>query len=217
MKIAVVGMVENGNIFAELDKQTLQPDMRIIVIDDEPAKGIENRRKRIAENQSRLQALVKDIDVDLVWQVEGDCELPENALEELYASYLEKRGKDFAYVSGIQVGRHGVYCIGAWHIAPDELRSVQHDLRGLQEVDATGLYCLLAPKNKWLEGVASWDGELYGPDVVWGLSIKGKKYVDMDLQIGHKVKGGVIRPSDISTCDVIYKKIDGKWHFKQLS
>ena len=88
--------------------------------------------------------------------------------------------------------------------------------KGLQQVDATGFYCLLAPKNIWLKGQCSWNGEHYGPDVNFGLSIPHKKFVDMDLHIGHKVKSGIIRPSDMSTCNARFYLQDDVWKFQQL-
>lgn len=219
MKILCVIQAENLNFYDEIAKQTVKPNDIIVYKDEDPAKTIETRRKRIAENHHKLVESVEEVqsDYDFIWQIEGDAEIPEDALERLIEDYkFLSQDNDVAYVSGIQVGRHGVYCLGAWHVSDDELKSADHRLEGLQEVDATGFYCLLAPIDKWLSGKASWDGQIYGPDVVWGLSLGGKKFIDMRIKLGHKIKSGVIRPDDLSTCNVSYKKIDGKWHFKQL-
>lgn len=216
MNILAIAQVEDEqNLLRQIAKQTLQPNDFAYYKDLEPADTIEGRRRRIAENHTKLEAIVAEQQPELVWQLEGDVELPENALEELYATYLMYRGDDFGYVSGIQVGRHGLYCLGAWqNITNDSFNSVDPTLKGLQEVDATGFYCLLAPSDVWLSGNAVWKGEPYGPDVVWGLSIDKKKYVDMDLHIGHVIKNGVIRPSDMSTCQVFYKRENGNWQYK---
>lgn len=232
--LAIAQLEDRENLDEQILKQTIQPDRVIYYHDETPAIGIENRRKRIAENHTKLQEIVKAYKPDLVWQLEGDCVLPDNTLERLIGHYIQLRDEDFGYISGIQVGRHGLYCLGAWRNFKFEyndivknkrdaikrelvaFESVDYKLTGIQEVEATGFYCLLAETDTWLSGKASWNGEPYGPDVVWGRSINKKKYVDMGLHIGHKVKRGIIEPSHISTCNVVFNKVDGKWGFKQL-
>jgi len=218
MRILVVAQVEDQrNIINQIKKQTRQPDVVHILVDYKPANTIDTRRKRIAENHDKLRDAAWEYEVDMIWQLEGDVDLPENCLERLIEDYHAMWGKDFGFVSGVQVGRHGLYALGAWHIYEDSFESVDHTKLGIQEVDATGFYCLLAPKHVWMKGKATWDGEPWGPDVNWGLSINKKKYVDMQLHIGHIVKRGIIRPSDASTCSVRYfKNADGEWKYKQL-
>lgn len=217
MRICVIAQVEDeSNLRQQIAKQTLKPNEVYIYTDPSPARTVTMRRRRIADNHElHLKKLVESSDCDLVWQLEGDVDLPNNALEELYASYLMYRGDDFGYVSGIQVGRHGLYCIGAWqNITDTTFNSIDPKLKGIQEVQATGFYCLLAPKDVWLSGVASWTDEPYGPDVVWGLSLNKKIYVDMDLAIGHVVERGVILPSHLSTCQAFFTKINNQWTYK---
>jgi hypothetical protein len=216
--ILCIAMVEDRtNLDKQILKQTTQPDRVVFYIDDEPAKGILERRKRIAENHEKLKAIVEAYKPDLVWQVEQDGDYPEDCLERLIQRYNDVKDDNFGYVSGIQVGRHGLYCIGAWrNFTEDSFESIDHDLKGLQPIDATGFYCILAPADVWLSGKSSWNGEPYGPDVVWSLSIDRKKYVDMDNQIGHIVKTGIIRPEHISTTTVRFYKENGRWEYKQL-
>lgn len=219
MKIIVVAQVENREYIDEqIAKQTIQPDVIKIYVDDNPAKGIDERRKKIADNHSILVNYVKESDCDFVWQLEGDSELPENALERLIGHYIRLQNEDFGYVSGIQVGRHGLYCLGAWIVNKDRtsFNSIDYKLKGTQQVDATGWYCLFAPRKVWLEGKTSYNNERYGPDVIWGLSLPYNKYVDMGLEIGHKIKGGIIRPSDMSTCNARFYLEDKQWKFEQL-
>lgn len=220
MNILCIGQVEDKTYIQEqIDKQTIQPHETILWVDDNPAQGIDERRKRISRNHHKLREIVKASDCDLVWQVEGDSELPENALERLLGHFYRMDDADFGYVSGVQVGRHGLYCLGAWNVKKDHtsFNSIDYNLHGIQQVDATGWYCLLAPREVWLMGNANWNGERFGPDVKWGLSLPHKKYVDMDLHIGHKVKSGIIRPSDASTCNARFYFEDGTWQFEQLS
>jgi hypothetical protein len=218
MKILAIGQVENDKfILDQINKQTVKPTNIAFYTDLAPEIGVEARRIRIAENHQELRNIVKVVKPDLVWQIEQDAVLPDDCLERLIARYRELEGCDFGYVSGIQIGRHGIYCIGAWKVGEDEFTSINKKLKGIQEVDATGFYCLLAPTDVWLSGIASWNGEPWGPDVNWGLSINKKKYVDMDLHIGHKTKSGIINVTDISTENVRFYKDNGRWNFKTFS
>lgn len=219
--IMVAAQVEDDtNLRAQIAKQTVKPDEVFIFVDPEPAVGINARRTRIAENHKILVEAVKAAKPDLVWQLEGDVDLEPDTLERLIYDYneLTEEHGEIAYVSGVQVGRHGLYCIGAWHVADDRQSFISVDNRneGLVMVDATGFYCLLANAEAWLSGKSSWTDEPYGPDVVWGLSIPKKKFVDMDLHIGHKTERYTIRVSDMSTCTVrFYKDVD-RWRYKIL-
>lgn len=216
MILCIAQVEDRANLDKQIAKQTVQPDRVIFLVDDNPAKGILERRKRIAENHQKLREIVKAYNPDYVWQVEQDGDYPPNTLELLLLD-AKSLSKDLAYVSGVQVGRHGLYCLGAWtDFTPDSFKSLDYTLEGIHEVEATGFYCLLAPTDKWLEGKCEWNGEPYGPDVVWALSIKGKKYCDMDLPIGHITKRGIIRVSDMSTCNVEFKRNGEKWEYKQL-
>lgn len=215
--LAIAQVEERNNLDKQIIKQTVQPEKVIYLEDGSPASGINARRVRIAENHKKLQDIVDAYKPDLVWQLEGDCLLPENTLETLIKRYQELKSDRFGYVSAIQVGRHGIYAIGAWHIGDDWFESVDKNLKGIQEVDATGFYCLLAPYEVWREGVAVWNGEPWGPDVNWGLSLRSKGYiivVDMDLPIGHKTGRGEIWPHYATTTNVRFKKKNDKWEYK---
>jgi len=221
MKILCVAQVEDRtNLDAQILKQTVQPDRVIFYVDPAPARGINERRTRIADNHRRLQDFVVAYKPDLVWQVEGDGDYPEDCLERLledYAMLKEIDDDNFGYVSGIQVGRHGLYCLGAWrNFTPDSFESLDYKLTGIQKVDATGFYCLLAERDVWLSGKAKWNGEPYGPDVAWGLSIDKNKYCNMSLDIGHIINSGIIRSEHMSTCNAQFYLEDSKWKYKQL-
>lgn len=215
MRVIAVACVEDRSLVDEqIAKQTRQPDEVVVLVDTEPAQGIDARRKRIAENQKLLQGIVERSDADIVWQLEGDSVVQENALDKLLMRYTEEP----AVYSGVQVGRHGLYCLGAWHINADRtrLRSVDHRLHGLQEVQGMGLYCFVMDRQSYLAAYATWDGERWGPDVNFFLSSPIKKYVDMDLHVGHFYKGGIIRPTDAAVCNAEFLLVNNQWEFKQL-
>jgi len=215
VKILCVGQVENEqHIRYEVARQSIQPDHTIFYTDLDPAKGIKDRRKRIADNHQILADLVREFDPDVVWQVEGDSVLPHNALERLLGHYISD--PDCIY-SGVQVGRHGLYCLGAWHINEDRslMASANYTDSGLKQVDAMGMYCFLTSKDIWLSGNCYWVDEHWGPDVNYFLSIDAPKVADMDLHIGHRTKSGIIQVSDISTCNATFFKELGKWRMIQ--
>lgn len=217
-----IGQIEDTQIFSQISKQTVRPAETYFFNDREPATGITSRREKIADNHIFLMGAVEDFNYDYVWQLEGDSILPENALEQLIEDYiaLKVANKNIGYVSGVQVGRHGIYCYGAWHMDADRkgFRSLNYKSKGVKEVDATGFYCLFAEREVWLNGNATWNGERWGPDVNFGLSLKEfgyKLYADTDLHIGHKTSRGIIQPSDISSCNVEFRKDEhGNWRYK---
>lgn len=217
MRILAIAQVESrDNLDKQIRKQTIQPDRATFYVDKNPAQTIEMRRKRIAQNHYKLRNIVNADEADLIWQLEGDVDLPENALESLLEAHNSINNTKLGYVSGIQVGRHGVYSLGAWHIPEDRQTfwSLDYKATGIQKVDATGFYCLLAKREVWLEGECSWDGEPWGPDVNWALSLEYTKYVDTSVRIGHITHRGIIHPDDPSTCNVRFYKEGDNWKYK---
>lgn len=218
MKILCTGQVESVDfIMKQVRKQTVQPDHIEFLVDSTPAVGINARRLRIAENHENLKGIVGEHQPDLVWQVEQDAILPENTLETLLENYKQLESHTLGYVSGVQVGRHGIYALGAYKVGKDEFSSIDHKKTGLHQIDGGGFYCLLASANSWLAGQASWNGEPWGPDVNWGLSLRKlgyHLYVNMDLHIGHKTQRGEIWPTHASTCNVRFVKKDDTWTYK---
>jgi len=157
MKISVGASVEHDkHIRKEIAKQTVQPDDIYIYVDETPAQGINARRARIADNHQKLKEYVEKSDCDFVFQVEGDCVLEPDTLEMLISTYQSASllsAKKLGFVSGTQVGRHGLYAIGAWHFNEDrtEYWSLDPKQELPIEVDATGFYGLLASKEVWLD------------------------------------------------------------------
>lgn len=215
MRVGVVAMVEDDKmLLREINKQTRQPDNIMIITDYAPARGIQARRHRIAVNQQMLKRAVNTLNVDMIWQLEQDVILPEDCLERLINDYeaLNRPG----FVSGIQIGRHGIYCIGAWHLYDDYFISVDPKAKGFVKVNATGLYCLLTSKETWMGATATYNGEPWGPDVNWGVSISKPKYVDMELHIGHRTNYGEIWPDHPPVCQAKFTKQGNGYAFEQF-
>lgn len=215
MRVLAIAQVEDrANLDTQILKQTVRPDRTVFYVDKSPAHTITERRKRIAWNHQKLRHIVQAYESEYVWQLEGDVDLPEDALESLLKTHASINDPQLGYVSGVQVGRHGIYALGAWHVQEDAFQSLDYKSKGLQQVDATGFYCLLAKRDVWLQGECSWSGEPYGPDVVWSLSLEYNKYVDMNLKIGHKTSRGTIHPDQLSTCNVRFYKDGNDWKYK---
>ena len=220
MRILCIGQIEDRtNIDKQILKQTVHPDRVILLEDKEPAIGVNARRIRIAENHQKLIDIVKAYpEYDVIWQVEGDCIFKPDTLQLLIERYKQLLYPKLGYVSGVQVGRHGIYALGAWHFpSQEEFSSLDCNETRTTPVDATGFYCLLAPREAWLKGEATWNGERWGPDVNWGLSLKKQGYeiyADTNITVGHKTQRGEIWPEHISTCNVRFYKENGQWKYK---
>lgn len=185
-----------------------------LLIDEHPQTEMEDRRRRIAQNQNLLQGYIlsmiaaKDnglMNFDYIIQIEGDTVLKEDTIENLTNSFEYQKRQDpkIGYMSASTVGRHGIYHIGAWNITEDKIESINHKLKGIQKVDGTGLYCLVTTPDIFIKGHCDWKDEKYGPDVVWGLSLKElgyNIYIDLDIQVGHRMirkgKESVLWPKD---------------------
>jgi len=224
--LAIAAVEDRTNLDIQIAKQTLQPNNVFVHVDKNPAQGINERRKRIAENHKILAQAIRDLQPDLVWQLEGDSVLEPDTLQKLYDDYQVLKGIDFGYVSGREIGRHGLYCLGAWYVADDRksFESLDYKEDKLVTVDATGFYCLLAQPKTWLKGVCEWNGEGWGPDVNFGLSLKKhgyKIYVDPKIAIGHQVTNrngtkGVISVDTSYMCNARFILDNGRWIYKQL-
>jgi hypothetical protein len=228
----LIAQVEDkANLIKQIEKQTVQPDVTFIYVDERPAQGLSMRRERIAQNHSVLLDAVERYQPDYIWQLEQDVDIEDTFLERM----IELEKANDCVISGIQVGRHGLYCLGAWRNFKYEyndivknksdaikrelvsFESIDYKLTGIQEVEAVGFYCLFAKtKNYVKEGVADYLDEYpYGPDVVYTRQFD-KILCDMDLKVGHVTPRGIIRPEHISTCNVKFKKVNNRWEYKTL-
>lgn len=225
--LAIAQVEDRENLDKQILKQTVQPNRSIFYVDKTPVpqhyeRGYQEvvnlRKKRISENHFKLRDIVKAYPSDLIWQLEQDVILPPDCLEKLIKHFKSLKSQKIGYISASQVGRHGIQCIGAWNFkSPKEFESVDYRLKGLQKVDATGFYCLLAPRDIWLKGEASWSGEIWGPDVNFSMSLSSKRdyniYIDLSLEIGHKVGDRELWPSDLRTQNVRFYQDGNNWKY----
>jgi len=228
MRVTVIAQVENATLIKkQIEKQTIKPVQSLILVDKSPEPDTEEieamraRRLRISQNHKELKQMVESYcHTDFIWQLEGDGVLSEDCLERLIRVYekLESEGNKVGYVSGIQMGRHGLKCVGAWRFNEDgSFKSLNWNSKGLQTVDGSGFYCLLAKKDVWLKGSAEWNNEPYGPDVAFGLSLKKlgyNIYMDMTNWVGHKTEKTILYPD--SGINVEFYRDINKWKYRVI-
>jgi len=149
--------------------------------------SIKRRRQRIADIHNELKVLIKN--AEYIFLIEDDTIVPTNALAKLLHHYLTM--PSMGIVSGIQIGRWGFDHIGAWLVddiySPNAITSVKLE-EGLQQVDATGLYCCLTRAEHYLRFNFEPFMNALGPDVAFGVYLRQQgylNYVDYSIKCDH--------------------------------
>ena len=172
-------------------------------------KSVRVRRDRIAEVMNQAKGLIGD--TEFVFGLEDDTTFPHRTMEK----FLRFAGntKDFGFITGIQVGRHGFPHVGAWktdnYSDPKKIWSIPR-FRGITNIDAGGFFCFLTPTSLFKSVDHSWKEPL-GPDVNYGLIIKRRGFLcfaDWDIECGHMT---ILSPSDRSIRTLGFAKNDNKW------
>lgn len=145
------------------------------------------RRKRISKILNEVKNYIYP--ADYIFIVEDDTLVPTNALHRLLRDY--SMNPYAGYISGVELGRHGVLHIGAWTIddlyEPTEISSINLST-GLQQVDATGTYCTLTRYHHFMHNDFKPLGSVLGHDVEWGLEMRRtgqQNFIDMDIHCRH--------------------------------
>lgn len=180
--------------------------------------SVRRRRERIAEIHNDIKTRL--VDCDWVFSLEDDTLMPSTTFTTMqkWASYYPHAG----IISGIELGRWGYPHIGAWNandvFEPTEFISTPLS-KGLQEVDATGLYCCMIRSDVYKEHTFKPFEKVLGPDVELGIWLRQqgyKNYIDNDIKCTHLTK---IEPVEFNReiVQVRLKKEDnGKWSQGQL-
>lgn len=174
----------------------------------------EHRRMRIAKINNYAKQFIQDC--KYIFGIEDDTLFPTDALRKLKKHY---ETKPFAgFIEGVEVGRWGVPSIGAW-IAddiydPSRIESVMPG-KGIQEIDAGGLYCYLTKRESYEQHDFT-DFKQYGlgPDVGFGLDLRQqglKNYIDWTIDCAHGTKHGEITAKNTVIEQVVYNKINERW------
>jgi hypothetical protein len=133
-------------------------------------------------------------------------------LVEVYARYPHA-----GLVSGVELGRWGIPHVGAWQ-ADDaydttSLRSPGPGA-GVQEVDATGMYCFLTKASTYMKHeFGLFDGFL-GPDIDFGMSLRREGYrnfIDWGVSCIHMRREGALTLGKTQPQEIELKLDGGEW------
>jgi len=162
--------------------------------DGRPRFDLRARRIRIASLHNDMRERIPS-DCDYVFSVEDDGVVRLDALKRLLNVYMMY---PFAgLVSGVEIGRHGFAHLGLWSVddvyEPTTITSLMPG-EGVQEIDASGMYCVLTRRNNFVnhEFRPFGDNDL-GPDTQWGLALRQQgyqNYVDFGVWVEHRLPDG---------------------------
>lgn len=227
----VIAVIDNTDVDLqkvneELKKLNLR--RRVFQFDRVPAGEFNShiRRNRICEVMQKAAELVPPYsDGDMVFCLEDDTEIPTNTTNELLESY--KNLTEFAkwnvgLVTALEAGRWGFKMIGAWRTDdvndPTVMETIPYQTdKILEPIDGGGFYAFVTPANLFKTHTFTWHDECFGPDVMYGLTLRQKGYqnaCNWSLPVIHNANGEKIRVDD--KCIVLrYRKNDaGKWNLE---
>lgn len=175
--------------------------------------SIRRRRKRISDIHNEIKEQIPEC--DFVLSVEDDTVIPASGLEKLLKDHI--KFPHAGIISAVELGRWGFLHVGAFNVddvyVPTVVKSVPL-LHGVQEVDATGLYCCLVRfviyRNHNFEPFE----DVLGPDFNFGLQLRKegyKNYIDYDIHCHHLTQKGAIIPSQSQIVQVKIEKENGEW------
>jgi hypothetical protein len=150
--------------------------------------NIGQRRQRIADIHNLARQ--HPIDTEYVWLLEDDSVIPQDCIQKLASNRYD------GIISGVQAGRHAYKIVGAWTITEDYYTTIPYEPTFYpQNVDATGLYCLLQPTQQYLETPFEHIPDSpVGPDVHYTRQFNCK--IDWTLPIGHQTQTETIWPDE---------------------
>lgn len=192
---------------------------------DSPAAAIDERRYRISNIHNFAKQFIPE-SCDTVFLLEDDTTFEADALERLYTG-MNRTGAIF--IQGVEVGRWKSQYIGAWQVDniydPSIISSVVPGVRGLQEIDAGGLYCALMEADRYLEHIFEpFDRKGKNGlscDVNLGLDMRRRGYkcfMDWNVQCGHYKESRKITVENSRVIQVVFEKDDnGKWLSRGVS
>jgi hypothetical protein len=189
--------------------------------DGRPRYDLRARRIRIATIHNAIRELVPAC--DYVFLLEDDGLFKPDALKRLLNVYSMY---PFAgLVSGVEIGRHGYAHLGLWSVddvyEPTTITSLM-PAEGIQEIDASGMYCALTKRNNYLQHEFKPFGHNdLGPDFEWSLSLRQagyKNYADFSVPVEHRKDDGTsLTLSNTEVQQVRLTKADDGWSQEVLA
>lgn len=153
--------------------------------------SIIRRRQRIADIHNELKGEIQS--AEFIMLIEDDTLVPFAALSQLLKDFDEH--PNAGIISALEIGRWGYNHIGAWHV--DDIYDPKVVISpapgvGLEEVDATGMYCALVKKSTYMRHTFKAYENALGPDFNFGLTLRQegqKNYLDHSLKCTHLLPG----------------------------
>lgn len=187
-----------------------------------------HRRKDIANIHNEIRQTIRLTSplhggYDYIFGLEDDTIIADNTLLKLMALASQKASAGI--VSGIEVGRWGIPYIGAWKADSvydtSLLTTVQpYQQSGIEEVDATGLFCFLTKAEYYLNHEFKPYLDILGPDVDFGLALRQQglqNYIDWSISCGHIDKNGNTLYANKDIRGVKYTKGRKAWLYQSYS
>lgn len=182
---------------------------------------IRSRRKRIADIHNEIKTMIGIC--DYVFLIEDDTLIPLNTLEKLLKHYS---AFPFAgFITGVQIGRWGINVPGIWAVDnPYDVKMIKSLLPPeiplgtktmLQDIDASGMYCMLTKRDNYLKADFTPFDAILGPDVSFGLALRRegyKNYVDWTINTSHLTKRGEIKVNNTQLQQIIFTNVaEERW------
>ena len=169
----------------------------------------DERRKRIIEMREKTKEIIKG---QYIFSVEDDTIVPRYAFKKL--SKIIETGSNVGFVTGAEVGRWGIECVGAYQFTEEKGKLVAFKSlmpsEGVQSIDAGGMYCYIARTDLYKKIKFRNESEL-GPDMLFVLDIKKthNAFIDWSVKCEHHTKGRVYTLDDALELQGEFKD---KWH-----
>jgi glycosyltransferase involved in cell wall biosynthesis len=185
----------NNDLYVKVhNKLASIPLNNVLCVQSENFRGaaitIPQRRWHISAIHNQIKKLIGE-DIEWIFSIEDDGILPANALSWLVNDV--KTRPNVGLVTGVELGRWGVPCVGAWKVDnldnPQKITSMASNVGSslVEEIDACGLYCALIRADLYkLHEFNSTNG--LGPDINLALEIRQcgfQNYIDWFVPVTH--------------------------------
>lgn len=173
------------------------------------------RRERIATVMNQFKELIEKTDGEIIIGLEDDTVFEGTDFSRLYK--MVELDEEVGFVEGVQCGRWGVKMVGVWKLdSVKEPRRIETLLpsEGYEEIDGGGYFGFATKRELFLEHDHKWSGEVYGPDVAYGVALRQKGYrcfVDWETVFDHNDHNVLIRADENVTKIVYNLSEDGSW------
>lgn len=194
--------------------------IRVASFGDKPEEHIHQRRYRIAAIHNKAKRFI-NYQSEYVFLIEDDTTYPSNTLTKMLE--VIKLSSDYAFVEGVELGRHATKYIGAWHC--DDVFEPVHILstmptyeNAIEAIDAGGLYCCLVDADEYREHTfgpfVKEDIKGLSSDLNFGLWLRRKGrmcLLDWSIHCDHIGDKGSVNLGNTKPVQVVFEKVANRW------